>query len=92
MLLLTLAFLYLLGADGDCGLLSLHPAPLLVAIKMHSLFFVSLSGCFMSPTLFPVFQTLFFNGFSIACFKLSCIQDHPWFWDGLEISRTPVVS
>lgn len=55
MLLLGSAVLYPLGADGDCGLLSLHPTSPLGTIKTHSLFSVSL----MSPSLFPVFQTLF---------------------------------
>lgn len=59
MLLLSLAFLYPLGVDGGRGLLSLHPAPLLGTIKMHLLPFVSSSGRFMSPTLFPVFPSLF---------------------------------
>lgn len=56
-LLLSLDFLYPLGADGDNALLFLHPPPLLGTIKMLLLHFVPLSGCFMSPNLFflPVF-------------------------------------
>ena len=40
-LLLNLPFSYPLGADSDCGLLSLHPAPLLGTIKTDFLPFVS---------------------------------------------------
>lgn len=67
--LLSLSFLYPLDADGDHSLLSLYPASPLGTIRMNLLFFVSLPGCFVSPTLFPIFQMLFFNGFHIACFR-----------------------